>query len=72
MPRSMGGYCYVTWKALSGQLWKNLAIDPAFTASGGCRDTVGAGSQTNIKSATIAMTWKVLKLQIRTLVTNCK
>ena len=49
----------VTWNALSGQLWKNLAIDPAFLASAGCRDTVGAGSQTSIKSATIAMTWKV-------------
>jgi hypothetical protein len=49
----------VTWNALSGQLWKNLARDPAFIASAGCRDTVGAGSQTSMKSATIAMTWKV-------------
>jgi len=32
-----------TWNALSGQLCKNFAIDPAFPASGGRRDTVGAG-----------------------------
>jgi hypothetical protein len=35
---------------------------PEFTASGGCKDTVGAGSHTSIKSATIAMTWKALRI----------
>ena len=49
-----------TWKALSGQLQKNLAMAPEFTASGGRKDTVGAGSHTSMKSATIAMIWKVL------------
>ena len=53
------GNSYFTWKALSGQLWKKLAIAPAFLASGGCNDTVGAGRQTSMKSATIAMTWVV-------------
>jgi hypothetical protein len=33
---------------------------PEFTASGGRKDTVGAGSHTSMKSATIAMIWKVL------------
>lgn len=33
----------VTWNALSGQLCKNLAIAPALIASGGRRETVGAG-----------------------------
>jgi len=32
-----------TWKALSGQLWKNLDIPPAVSARGGRRETVGAG-----------------------------
>ena len=32
-----------TWKALSGQLWKNLDKPPAESARGGLRDTVGAG-----------------------------
>ena len=32
-----------TWKALSGQLWKNLDKPPAESARGGLRDTGGAG-----------------------------
>ena len=36
-------------------------ISPAFLASGGCKDTVGAGRYTSMKSATIAMTWVVQK-----------
>lgn len=55
----MGGKDQDTWKALSGQLQKNLEMAPEFIASGGRKDTVGAGSHASMKSATIAMIWKV-------------
>lgn len=45
----------VTWKAFSGQPQKNLVRSPALTARGGLRDTVGAGSQTSMKSAIMAI-----------------
>jgi hypothetical protein len=45
-----------TWNALSGQLWKNFAIGPAFPASGDRRETVGAGRKTSMKSAIMAIT----------------
>ena len=51
-------YRKMTWKALSGHPKKNFAIGPAVKERDARRGTVGAGSQTSMKSAIIAIIWK--------------